>query len=119
MNYTLTVHIKKKIYQKNNKIAISMGSMLELLSAKSTEYLVMTKTQTRIRSFVTQRAHITPRQARALQKLKPTWRLPYQDQPVDRAEVFGRDAPTSIEVGSGLGEATIEIAHERQSTRLN
>jgi len=89
-----------------------MGSMLELLSAKSTEYLVMTKTQTRIRSFVTQRAHITPGQARALQKLKPIWGLPYQDQPVDLAEVFGRDAPTSIEVGSGMGEATIEIARQ-------
>src|SRR5690625_7148628 len=89
-----------------------MGSMLELLSAKSTEYLVMTKTQTRIRSFVTQRAHITPGQARALQKHKPIWGLPYQDQPVDLAEVFGRDAPTSIEVGSGMGEATIEITRQ-------
>lgn len=77
----------------------------------------MTNTATtqhpRIRSYVTQRAHITPGQARALAQLKPIWGLPYQEQPLNFNEVFGREAPTVLEIGSGMGEATVEIALQR------
>lgn len=78
----------------------------------------MTKTATdiknaRIRSYVTQRAHITPGQARALEKLKPVWGISYQEKPLNLAEVFDREAPTVLEIGSGMGEATVEIALQR------
>ncbi|HLR81743.1 MAG TPA: tRNA (guanosine(46)-N7)-methyltransferase TrmB [Paenalcaligenes sp.] len=88
--------------------------MLKSLIAKNNIYFVaMTQTKSRIRSYVTQRAHITPGQARAIETLKPIWGIPYQDQPLDLAAVFGRQAPTSIEIGSGMGEATAEIALQR------
>src|SRR5690625_3553247 len=66
--------------------------------------------QTHIRSFVYRRPHITPGQQRALIKLMPLWGIPYRPAPIHLDNIFQRHAPTIIEIGSGMGEATIEIA---------
>lgn len=66
-----------------------------------------------IRSYVRRRPHITPGQQRALQQLKPKWAIPYQTTALDYEAVFQRSAPTIIEIGSGMGEATLEIALQR------
>lgn len=49
-------------------------------------------------------------QQRALQELGPRFKLPYQEQPLDYAAVFGRSAPVVFEIGFGMGAATAEIA---------
>jgi tRNA (guanine-N7-)-methyltransferase len=63
-----------------------------------------------IRSYVRRAGRTTVGQAKALETLGPQFLLPYQDHPVDLAQVFGRAAPTILEIGFGMGEATAHIA---------
>jgi tRNA (guanine-N7-)-methyltransferase len=63
-----------------------------------------------IRSYVLRTGRTTVGQARALEELGPQYLLPYQPAPVDLTQVFGRDAPTVLEIGFGMGEATAHIA---------
>jgi tRNA (guanine-N7-)-methyltransferase len=51
-----------------------------------------------------------PGQQRALDELGPRFLLPHQAQPLDFAAVFGRDAPTLLEIGFGMGDATAQVA---------
>jgi tRNA (guanine-N7-)-methyltransferase len=66
-----------------------------------------------IRSFVHRRAHITPGQKEALERLLPLWSLPYRNAQLDFNKVFGRQAPTVLEIGFGMGETTQKIAQAR------
>ncbi|UOD50758.1 tRNA (guanosine(46)-N7)-methyltransferase TrmB [Orrella daihaiensis] len=77
-----------------------------------------TKTETsqpHIRSFVHRRGHITQGQRQALETLAPKWVIPYERQPLDYDNAFGRsDAPTILEIGFGMGETTAQIAQARE-----
>ncbi|MFA7669406.1 MAG: tRNA (guanosine(46)-N7)-methyltransferase TrmB [Burkholderiaceae bacterium] len=68
---------------------------------------------THIRSFVHRRAHITPSQREALDRLMPLWAISFQPGQLDFAQVFGREAPTILEIGFGMGETTEKIALAR------
>ncbi len=63
-----------------------------------------------IRSFVRRTGRTTVGQARAFADLGPQFLLPYSALPVDFAAIFGRAAPTILEIGFGMGEATAHIA---------
>ena len=63
-----------------------------------------------IRSFVLRTGRTTVGQARALAELGPRFVLPYQPRLLDLTAAFGRDAPTILEIGFGMGEATAHIA---------
>ncbi len=63
-----------------------------------------------IRSFVRRAGRTTTGQAKALADLGPTYVLPYSAQPIDLAATFGRSAPTILEIGFGMGEASARIA---------
>jgi tRNA (guanine-N7-)-methyltransferase len=63
-----------------------------------------------IRSFVRRAGRTTTGQAKAVEQLGPQFVLPYTAQPLDFAAAFGRDAPTVLEIGFGMGEATAHIA---------
>jgi tRNA (guanine-N7-)-methyltransferase len=63
-----------------------------------------------IRSFVRRTGRTTPAQARALAEQGERFLLPYQAQALDFAAVFQREAPTILEIGFGMGEATAQIA---------
>ncbi len=63
-----------------------------------------------IRSFVLRAGRIGPGQQRALDELGPRFVLPYRAEPLDFAATFGRDAPTVLEIGFGMGDATAQIA---------
>jgi tRNA (guanine-N7-)-methyltransferase len=63
-----------------------------------------------IRSFVRRAGRTTLGQARAFETLGPRFLIPYQPRPLDLAAAFGRDAPTILEIGFGMGEATAQIA---------
>jgi tRNA (guanine-N7-)-methyltransferase len=63
-----------------------------------------------IRSYVRRAGRTTAGQAKALESLGPQFMLPYQPQPVQLEQVFGRAAPTVLEIGFGMGEATAHIA---------
>jgi len=64
----------------------------------------------RIRSFVVRAGRMGPGQARALATLAPRFVLPFVDEQVDFARVFGRVAPLAVEIGFGMGSATAAIA---------
>ena len=63
-----------------------------------------------IRSYVRRAGRTTTGQARAFEQLAPRFVLPYKAQPLDFCATFGREAPTVIEIGFGMGEATAHIA---------
>ena len=51
-----------------------------------------------------------PGQQRALDELGPRFLLPFQPTPRDWAATFGRDAPTVLEIGFGMGDASAQVA---------
>jgi tRNA (guanine-N7-)-methyltransferase len=59
-----------------------------------------------IRSFVLRQGRTTPAQSRALEQLLPKYGIAFSDQKISS----GRNAPLVIEIGSGMGETTAEIA---------
>jgi tRNA (guanine-N7-)-methyltransferase len=63
-----------------------------------------------IRSFVLRAGRMGPGQQRALDELGPHFVLPYRAEPLDLVATFGRDAPTVLEIGFGMGDATAQIA---------
>ena len=67
-------------------------------------------TEHRIRSFVTRAGRLSTGQARALETLGPSYCLPHQKALLDVGVAFGRQAPTILEIGTGMGETTAHIA---------
>lgn len=67
-------------------------------------------TEHRIRSFVTRAGRLSTAQAKALETLGPQFCLPYTKAPLDFDQVFGRAAPTILEIGFGMGQTTAAIA---------
>ena len=63
-----------------------------------------------IRSFVLRAGRITTGQAKAFGTLGPRFLQPFTDTPLDFKAAFGREAPTVLEIGFGMGEATAHIA---------
>lgn len=63
-----------------------------------------------IRSFVLRTGRTTAGQARAFADAGPKFLLPYSAAPLDVQAAFGRAAPTILEIGFGMGEATAQIA---------
>jgi len=51
-----------------------------------------------------------PGQQRALRELGPRYVLPWQAQPLDLAQLYGRRAACVLEIGFGMGDATAQIA---------
>ncbi len=63
-----------------------------------------------IRSFVRRTGRTTLGQAKAFADVGPRFLLPYAAAPIDLAAVYARTAPTVLEIGFGMGEATASIA---------
>jgi tRNA (guanine-N7-)-methyltransferase len=63
-----------------------------------------------IRSFVRRTGRTTLGQAKAFADVGPKFLLPYAAAPIDLAAVYARSAPTVLEIGFGMGEATASIA---------
>ena len=69
-----------------------------------------------IRSYVLRQGRATPSQQRALEQLLPKYGLSFASDPIDAKSIFGRTAPLVVEIGSGMGETTAEIAHTNPQT---
>ena len=63
-----------------------------------------------IRSYVLRQGRTTPAQQRALEELLPRFGISFSERPLNPKNLFGRDAPVVLEIGSGMGETTAEIA---------
>lgn len=71
-----------------------------------------------VRSFVTRAGRISNAQQRALDTLLPRWSIAFRQSPLDFADVFGREAPTVLEIGFGMGETTAEMAQLRSDVNF-
>ncbi|WP_422656563.1 tRNA (guanosine(46)-N7)-methyltransferase TrmB [Noviherbaspirillum sp.] len=67
-------------------------------------------TERRIRSFVTRAGRLSTAQAKAIETLGPRFCIPYQKASADFSQAFGRQAPTILEIGFGMGDTTAKIA---------
>ena len=63
-----------------------------------------------IRSFVTRSGRITEAQQRALAQLWPKYGIEFSAEPLAARNVFGRDAPRTLEIGFGNGENLAALA---------
>lgn len=62
-----------------------------------------------VRTFHPRRGRLSGRHHDALGRLMPVYGVP-ADGAVDATTLFGRDLPLVVEIGSGMGEATVEMA---------
>jgi tRNA (guanine-N7-)-methyltransferase len=69
-----------------------------------------------IRSYVLRQGRTTRAQQRAVEALTPKYGIAYAEAVIDARAVFGRDAPLVVEIGSGMGESTLEIAKADPAT---
>jgi tRNA (guanine-N7-)-methyltransferase len=63
-----------------------------------------------IRSYVLRQGRTTPSQQRALDDLFPRFGISFSDSFLDTGKIFERTAPVILEIGSGMGETTAQIA---------
>lgn len=70
----------------------------------------------KVRSYVLRAGRMGPGQQRALAELGPCFVLPFQPQPPDFDQAFGRHAPRVLEIGFGMGAATAQIAADAPGT---
>jgi tRNA (guanine-N7-)-methyltransferase len=63
-----------------------------------------------VRSYVRRNGRTTTAQARALAERGAEFMIPYAARPLDLGQCFARSAPTVLEIGFGMGEATAHIA---------
>jgi tRNA (guanine-N7-)-methyltransferase len=69
-----------------------------------------------IRSYVLRQGRTTPSQKLALEKLLPIFGISFSNEPLNPQAIFGRIAPLVLEIGSGMGETTAEIAQHNPAT---
>lgn len=69
-----------------------------------------------IRSYVLRQGRTTPAQQRAVDELYPKYGVPFGIAPIGARALFGRRAPLVVEIGSGMGETTLEIAKAEPAT---
>jgi tRNA (guanine-N7-)-methyltransferase len=70
-------------------------------------------THPHIRSFALRRGRVTQAQRRARDEILPRLAIAYRAGALDFTAVFGRTAPTVLEIGFGMGETTALIAQAR------
>lgn len=62
------------------------------------------------RTFYPRRGRVSQRHEDALERLWPDYGLDIPGGPLDLTELFGREAPVVLEIGSGMGDATVAMA---------
>ena len=69
-----------------------------------------------IRSYVLRQGRTTPSQKLSLEKLLPAFGISFSNESLNPKAIFGRVAPLILEIGSGMGETTAEIARSHPET---
>ncbi|SRR5690554_310996 len=64
----------------------------------------------KIRSFVKREGRLTKGQAAAIERAWPQLGLTHTEGQLDLAQVFGRVAPTILEIGFGMGKSLVQMA---------
>lgn len=67
-----------------------------------------------ILSYVLREGRMTPAQKEALEASWPLYGLEFSKASLDLNKIFGRHAPRILEIGSGMGNATAQIADQNR-----
>jgi len=65
---------------------------------------------TKVTTFYPRRGRVSGRHEDALTRLFPLYGVRIPGPPIDFAQLFGRVAPVVLEIGSGMGDATVTMA---------
>ncbi len=65
-----------------------------------------------IRSFVRREGRITTGQKNAWEKFWPQYGIELSDSPINFTDVFGNNAPVTLEIGFGMGQTLLELAQQ-------
>lgn len=71
-----------------------------------------------IRSFVLRTGRMTSGQQRAVDDNWPRWGLQHTDALLDIESVFQRAGPSVLEIGFGMGQSLVEMAHQSPNTNF-
>ena len=79
-----------------------------------TDPLPKPKTEHRrtIKTYVMRSGRMTAAQERSYNELAPAWCIPFENKKLNFIDVFGNTNPIIVEIGFGMGDATIKIAEE-------
>jgi tRNA (guanine-N7-)-methyltransferase len=69
-----------------------------------------------IRSYVLRQGRFSPAQQRAYNDLLPRFGVAYAPRALEWTTLFGRAGPVVVEIGSGMGDTTVEIAAANPGT---
>jgi tRNA (guanine-N(7)-)-methyltransferase (EC 2.1.1.33) len=72
----------------------------------------------RIRSFVRRQGRLTKGQQHALDNYWPVMGVEFSEQPLDFTDLFGRDAPVTLEIGFGMGTSLVTMAKSAPGAEL-
>ena len=63
-----------------------------------------------VKTYVLRAGRMTAAQERAYNELAPSWCIPFEHKKLNFVDVFGNTNPIVIEIGFGMGDATIALA---------
>ena len=65
-----------------------------------------------VKTYVLRAGRMTAAQERAYNELAPSWCIPFEHKKLNFVDVFGNTNPIIVEIGFGMGDATVKIAQE-------
>ena len=63
-----------------------------------------------VKTYVLRAGRMTAAQQKAYNELAPSWCIPFEDKILNFVDIFGNTNPIIIEIGFGMGDATVAIA---------
>ena len=65
-----------------------------------------------VKTYVMRSGRMTAAQERSYNELSPAWCIPYENKKLNFVDIFGNTNPIIVEIGFGMGDATIKIAQQ-------
>jgi len=63
-----------------------------------------------VKTYVMRSGRMTAAQERSYNELSPAWCIPFENKKLNFIDVFGNTNPIIVEIGFGMGDATVKIA---------
>ncbi len=63
-----------------------------------------------VKTYVLRIGRMTAAQEKAYAELSPSWCIPFEDKILNFVDVFGNTNPIIVEIGFGMGDATVNMA---------
>ena len=63
-----------------------------------------------VKTYVLRAGRMTAAQQKAYDELAPAWCIPFEEKKINFVDIFGNTDPIIVEIGFGMGDATVAIA---------